>query len=103
MTMEDVRAMLPKVGDHLQLVPTARVPFEEDHPRLHDCTVVEVNRAHAWFRVRFDASGIMECYALPAQAPKTSEDYKRLNAERDRARYQCKKRRKEYDERRAKA
>lgn len=64
-TIKEVRAMLPKVGDIRMEKPTeakapAGVPVQ---PKK--CQVIEVNRAHLWYRVRFTDYGFTECYKLP--------------------------------------
>jgi hypothetical protein len=64
-TRKEVRAMLPKVGDIRMEKPTeAKAPGLQAAPM--ECRVIEVNRAHMWYRVRFTASGFTECYKLPA-------------------------------------
>lgn len=65
LTAKAVRRMLPKVGDRLERVPvvhgTAKI---EQRLAPRPCTVVEVNREHLWYRVRFD-TGYCACYKLP--------------------------------------
>lgn len=63
LTVNDVRNMLPKVGDIRREIPT--IPDKVQSPEPRECIVVEVNRAHLWYRVRFTGSGFIECYKLP--------------------------------------
>lgn len=67
MTVNDARSLLPKVGDVRMEVPTiykssSNVEAEALPPE--ECTVVEVNAAHLWYRVRFE-NGWHECYKVP--------------------------------------
>jgi hypothetical protein len=62
-----VMEMLPEVGDRRMEVPTIDETMSAIGPNGHAaqrCTVIEVNRAHMWYRVRFD-NGFTECYKLP--------------------------------------
>lgn len=66
-TVNELRHQLPKVGDKRVEVPTAgRVPGAPVQPQ--PCVVIEVNREHLWYRVRFEW-GSTECYKLPATKP----------------------------------
>ena len=59
--------LLPKVGDKLRKAPTIvhlRGLCQEG--KVQECEVVEVNRAHLWYRVKFKESGFTECYKVPA-------------------------------------
>lgn len=59
--------MLPQVGEKRMEVPTideSGRTFDDAGKELQRCTVIEVNRAHLWYRVRFD-NGFTECYKLP--------------------------------------
>ena len=63
LTKEDVQNLLPNVGDVRRERPTVYAKGEGT-PKLKRCQVIEVNREHLWYRVRF-ADGIVECYKLP--------------------------------------
>lgn len=70
MTKEEVRALLPKVGDRRMEVPTIlRDKSYSREPR--PCVVVYVNRAHMWYTVQFE-NGTRESY----KPPRTKEDQK---------------------------
>lgn len=60
MTKDEVREMLPRVGDKL-----VRRMFSVDALSLAPCTVVEVNAERFWYRVRFDSTGFCRCFKLP--------------------------------------
>lgn len=67
MELYEARNLLPRVGDKLRKIPAnihppgcAVVAAEEE-----DCTVIEVNPAHLWYRVRFQNTGFIECYKVP--------------------------------------
>ena len=62
MTLEEVRTLLPNVGDVRQETLTTQDKIDAPHPQ--ECVVVEVNRANLWYRVRF-AGGFHECYKVP--------------------------------------
>lgn len=66
MTVSEARSLLPKVGDVRWESPAQNKGIKAgDSPvPAVRCTVVEVNRAHLWYRVRFD-SGFCECYKVP--------------------------------------
>lgn len=63
-TVKEARAMLPKVGDKLMRVPTLHDSPGFGQPAPRACTVIQVNEAHLWYRVRF-ANGLEECYKVP--------------------------------------
>ena len=64
--------LLPKVGDKRMEYPT----IDEDTTvaavigakTAQPCTVIEVNRAHLWYRVKFE-NGVVECYKVPKVRP----------------------------------
>ena len=63
MTKDEIRALLPKVGDEMIKTPTvynAHVGLERPRPQL--CVVDYVNREHMWYRVRFVETGLTESY-----------------------------------------
>ena len=66
LTPDDVRAMLPKVGDRLMRKPTCYYGFYSRFrvDRELPCEVVYVHPEHLWYAVRF-SSGIIESYKLP--------------------------------------
>lgn len=65
LTKKDVQNMLPKVGDKMRKKPTLlRAGGQAEERPAQDCVVVEVNREHLWYRVRFE-SGAHECYKVP--------------------------------------
>ena len=64
MTIQDVRAQMPKVGDIRMEKPT--IPdkvMKVQEPKR--CIVVEVHPRQLWYRVRFEGTGLYECYKLP--------------------------------------
>lgn len=63
MTILDVRAQLPKVGDVRMEIPT--IPDKVKRPDPQECIVIEVHPDRLWYRVRFTGSGFVECYKLP--------------------------------------
>lgn len=67
MTVNDARTLLPKVGDVRHEIPTifktSSMNSIEAVPQ--ECTVIEVNAAHLWYRVKFKDSGYTECYKVP--------------------------------------
>ena len=67
MTKGQVQSLLPKVGDVLMELPTVTVNPETAKPE--ECTVVEVNTAHLWYRVKFTRTGALECYKVPKYRP----------------------------------
>lgn len=78
-TMEDLRALLPRVGDKLKKAPTVVCPKElVQSMEPQECEVVEVSQRGLWYRVRF-LSGATDCYKVPednAPAPKTTKGKK---------------------------
>lgn len=67
MDREQVRAMLPKVGDRRMERPISISTGNGTGnviPALRPCTVVYVNPEHWWYTVEFD-SGLRESYKLP--------------------------------------
>ena len=60
----EARALLPRVGDTLELVPTLAKVQGMPAPPPWPCKVVAVNEAHLWYRVEF-ANGTTECYKVP--------------------------------------
>ena len=66
-TKEELRAMLPKVGDRRVEKMTASTNAQISTLPPQPCTVVEVNEAHHWYRVQFDKTGICQCFKLPAK------------------------------------
>lgn len=77
---EDLRELLPRVGDKLKKAPTIDQPrglVQTEEPR--ECEVVEVNQRGLWYRVRFLNGGATECYKVPecdAPEPKTTKGKK---------------------------
>lgn len=59
---------LPKVGQK-RMERMAVGPEKKGAPPPEPCVVVEVNRAHLWYRVRFIRTGFHECYKLPRTGP----------------------------------
>ena len=73
-TVDEVRQLLPKVGDTRMEIRTtsdknAKFTAEE-------CEVIEVNRAHLWYRVKFKRTGVIECYKVPKTRPLSWEGKK---------------------------
>ena len=67
-SMKAAQSLLPKVGDVRWEIPTigktsSSVEVVLKEPQ--ECTVVEVNAAHLWYRVKFKDSGFIECYKVP--------------------------------------
>lgn len=65
-TKEELRAMLPKVGDHRMEKMTAATNAQISALPPQPCTVVEVNEHAHWYRVQFDKTGICQRFKLPA-------------------------------------
>lgn len=68
MDIINAERLLPNVGDTLMEVPTKEANFPGigcSKMRPQKCRVVEVNRAHLWYRVQFE-NGHTECYKVPA-------------------------------------
>lgn len=63
---EELRAMLPKVGDRRLEKMSASTSCQIITPEPLPCTVVEVNEEAYWYRVQFDRTGVCQCYKLPA-------------------------------------
>lgn len=61
--MQDLRELLPKVGD--VRMETMTVSDREDRPAPERCVVEQVNEKRLWYRVRFERTGTCECYKLP--------------------------------------
>ena len=59
---DQVRELLPKIGDRLMEHPTTLIGTEA--PPKRPCTVVAVHVAHLWYTVEFD-NGLRESYKLP--------------------------------------
>lgn len=68
MTKFSVMEQLPKVGQKRMEKMTIQREGTKDNPP-EPCVVVEVNRAHLWYRVRFTRTGFHECYKLPKTKP----------------------------------
>lgn len=64
MTKDEVRSLLPNVGDVRMEIPVTTGKYGIEVQPM-ECQVVEVNRDHMWYRVRFKDSGTTECYKLP--------------------------------------
>lgn len=63
LTKDEVRALLPKVGDELIKTPTVyNTTIGLERPRPQVCIVDYVNREHMWYRVRFVETGMCESY-----------------------------------------
>lgn len=61
-SIQEARAMLPRVGDSRMETPTAPFHLEGAPER---CVVIEVHPAHLYYRVRFNETGLTECYKVP--------------------------------------
>lgn len=62
----EAERLLPKVGDKLRKAPTiVHLRGLSQEGKVQECEVVEVNRAHLWYRVKFKESGFTECYKVP--------------------------------------
>lgn len=72
MTVSEARSLLPKVGDKRMEYPTVDesnnlgIIMTGKHPQ--PCTVIEVNQAHLWYRVKFE-NGVVESYKVPKWRP----------------------------------
>ena len=64
---EHLQDQLPDVGDKRMERRTLEGKLQVGEPE--PCVVVEVNREHLWYRVRFTATGFHECYKLPQTQP----------------------------------
>lgn len=60
---DEVRAQLPKVGDRRMEIPTI-TEGNGYNKTPKPCVVVEVNRAHFWYTVKFE-DGFRESYKVP--------------------------------------
>lgn len=60
-SVEEARALLPRVGDRLMLVPTLHKKSQFAVAYPSPCVVEYVHREHLWYKVRFDA-GFTECF-----------------------------------------
>lgn len=66
----ELMRQLPKVGDRRMEARTTEGKLESTrYGEPEPCTVVEVNHAHLWYRVKFDRTGWCECYKLPHVKP----------------------------------
>lgn len=63
MTKEELKALLPRIGDTRMETPT--ICDVSNRPLPQKCVVVEVHPKHLWYRVRFTISGNHECYKVP--------------------------------------
>lgn len=63
MTKEEIRAMLPSVGDRRMEVPTI-LADKSYNKKPRPCVVTYVNRRHLWYEVKFE-DGTRESYKLP--------------------------------------
>lgn len=68
MNKYSLMAKLPRVGERRLEYMTILRENRKDAPP-EPCIVTEVNRAHLWYRVRFDSTGFHECYKLPRPKP----------------------------------
>lgn len=77
----ELMRQLPKVGDRRlerrTLEGKNSAAYNERYGKPEPCTVVEVNHAHLWYRVKFDSTGWCECYKLPKTEPLSWEVGKR--------------------------
>jgi hypothetical protein len=67
-SLEAARSLLPKVGDVRMEIPTigkSSTCMENISTTPLECTVIYVNAAHLWYRVKFKDSGFTECYKVP--------------------------------------
>lgn len=65
LTVEDCQAMLPQVGERLTRVPTLHKSLGTCTAAPQPCVVEYVNTPHRWYMVRFEKTGLRECYKLP--------------------------------------
>lgn len=68
LTPQEVRAMLPKVGDRMRKIPTTlKNGIEKPTPAW--CQVIYVNVPHLWYTVQFQEKGcrFRESYKVPEQ------------------------------------
>ena len=64
MTKDCVRALLPVVGEERFEKPLFSNHNDVWKVKPRKCIVVDVNRAHLWYAVRFE-NGIRETYKVP--------------------------------------
>ena len=65
-TVEEARAMLPKVGDRLMRVPSQHSDYVGLlSAKPMPCVVTYVHRENLWYSVRFDNFGYTEGYKVP--------------------------------------
>ena len=64
-TKEELRAMLPRVGERRMEKMTASTACLVTSPTPLPCVVVEVNTEGLWYRVQFEQTGICQCYKVP--------------------------------------
>lgn len=65
MEIYEAERLLPKVGDKLRKAPTiVHLRGLSQEAKVQECEVVEVNREHLWYRVKFE-NGFTECYKVP--------------------------------------
>ena len=71
-SMEEVRRLLPKVGDRRLEVPTIdesqSTGIQLAGRKPQPCVVVAVNPGHLWYTVQFE-NGIRESYKVPKYIP----------------------------------
>lgn len=64
LTPNQLRAMLPAVGDRRMETPTLHKMQGVKRSRPQPCVVTHVNEEHYWYEVTF-ANGVRETYKLP--------------------------------------
>ena len=64
-TKEELARMLPKIGERRveRAIGSGSMGDTSETPGM--CTVVEVNEENYRYRVRFDKTGISQCFKLP--------------------------------------
>ena len=73
---EELKAMLPKVGDVLMRRQTLGSTSNCEPSELKSCKVVYVNEEHLYYRVQFQ-NGCHECFKVPdmkGRKPKNNEN-----------------------------
>lgn len=69
MTVNEARALLPKVGDVRMEAPTIDETEGANKAKAPQrCTVVQVNACHLWYEVEFE-NGFRESYKVPKLKP----------------------------------
>lgn len=63
----EARAMLPQVGDRLWRVPSYLKRDAKEEIQKRRCVVVQVNRSHLWYLVRYFHDGMYECFKVLPQ------------------------------------